>query len=339
MTSASIPDGGVALVLSGAVAKGAFSVGAIGVFAAKGWPIRRIAATSSGALTAAVLGAGVATGQLQHAAEVARNLWLDHGAWGDITHVSWADWLHARGLSDTSKLVALVREGIQRVVESAPGGVRAPVKVTLVTSSLSALPAADESLPRYELGKDFDTSDFLDSARWSEIATWASASASFPGLFSPTMVGGLPCIDGGAVNNAPISYLLDDPQVQTVIVITTESLARPPAAVPGGADLVAKLADILINERVAHDLGQAQRTNTLLRKVTSALDSTGANEQTRAAVLDALSWRDLRLILVCPDPPLPGTALSAFSNRELRREYIEAGRVAAEKALGDLVGR
>jgi hypothetical protein len=49
MTSASIPDGGVAVVLSGAVAKGAFSVGAIGAFAARGWPIRRIAATSSGA--------------------------------------------------------------------------------------------------------------------------------------------------------------------------------------------------------------------------------------------------------------------------------------------------
>ena len=106
------------------------------------------------------------------------------------------------------------------------------------------------------------------------------------------------------------------------------------SAVPGGADLVAKLADILINERIAHDLNQAQRTNTLLRSVTSALDSTGASAQTRAAVLEALGWRDLRLILVCPDPPLPGTALSGFSDRELRRAYIEAGRVAAEKALG-----
>src|SRR5258708_36685603 len=102
MAIASIPDCGVALVLSGAVAKGAFGVGAIGVFAAKGWPIRRIAATSSGALTAAVLGAGVATGQLDHASEIARSLWLDHGAWGDITHVSWPDWLHGRALSDTS---------------------------------------------------------------------------------------------------------------------------------------------------------------------------------------------------------------------------------------------
>ena len=336
MTSARIPDGGVALVLSGAVAKGAFSVGALGAFAARGWSIRRIAATSSGALTAAVLGAGIATGRLPFAAEVAKSLWLDHGAWSDITHLSWSDWLHGRGLSDTSKLVALVQEGIQRVVEGAPGGVRAPVKVTLVTSSLSALPAADDPLPRYELDKDFDATDFLDSAMWSEIATCAAASASFPGLFSPTMIDGLPCIDGGAVNNAPISCLLHDPQVQTVIVITTESLASAPAPEPepSGMALVAKLADILINERIAHDLGMAQRTNTLLRSVTFALDSTGATAQTRAAVLDALGWRDLRLILVCPDTPLPGTALSAFADRNLRQAYIEAGRVAAEKALG-----
>ncbi|MGO9838561.1 MAG: patatin-like phospholipase family protein [Polyangiaceae bacterium] len=334
MTSARIPDGGVALVLSGAVAKGAFSVGAIGVFAARGWPIRRIAATSSGALTAAVLGAGIATGRLQYAAEVAQSLWLDHGAWGDITHLSWTDWLHARGISDTSKLVALVQEGIQRVVESAPGGVRAPVKVTLVTSRLSALPAAGEPLPRYELDKDFDASDFVDGAMWSEIATCAAASASFPGLFAPTMLDGLPCIDGGAVNNAPISCLLDDPQVQTVIVITTESRVSALAPEPVGVDLIAKLADILINERIVHDLGLAEGTNTLLRRVTSALDATGANAQTRAAVLGALGWRDLRLILVCPDTPLEGTALSTFADRNLRHAYIEAGRVAAEKALG-----
>jgi hypothetical protein len=68
--------------------------------------------------------------------------------------------------------------------------------------------------------------------------------------------------------------------------------------------------------------------------VTSALDSTGATAQTRAAVLGALDWRDLRLILVCLDTPLPGTALSAFADRNLRQAYIEAGHVAAEKALG-----
>jgi predicted acylesterase/phospholipase RssA len=333
MTSARIPEGGVALVLSGAVAKGAFSVGAIGEFAARGWPIRRIAATSSGALTAAVLGAGIATGRLPFAAEVAKSLWLDHGAWGDITHLSWHNWLHARGLSDTSKLVSLVQEGIQRVVESSPGSVRAPVKVTLVTSSLRALPAADEALPRYELDKDFDERDFVDSAMWPEIATCAAASASFPGLFSPTVLDGLPCIDGGAVNNAPISCLLDDPQVQTVIVITSESLASAPTPELGGAELVAKLADILINERIAHDLAMAERTNTLLRSVTSALDSTSATPETRAGVLGALGWRDLRLILVCPDTPLPGTALSAFADRNLRQAYIEAGRVAARKVL------
>ncbi len=268
------------------------------------------------------------------AADVAKSLWLDHGAWGDITHLSWANWLHARGLSDTSKLVSLVREGIQRVVESAPGGARAQVKVTLVTSSLTALPAVDEPLPRYELDKDFDENDFVDRARWSEIATCAAASASFPGLFSPTLLDGLPCTDGGAVNNAPISCLLDDPMVQTVIVITTESRTSAPAPELGGPDLVAKLADILINERIAHDLGAARRTNTLLRSVTSALDTTGATAETRAAVLGALGWRDLRLILVCPDTPLPGTALSAFADRDLRQAYIDAGRVAAEKVLG-----
>ena len=121
--------------------------------------------------------------------------------------------------------------------------------------------------------------------------------------------------------------------VRAVIVVTTESRASAPAPELGGPDLVAKLADILINERIAHDLGAARKTNTLLRSVTSALNATGATAQTRAAVLGALGWRDLRLLLVCPDTPLPGTALSAFADRNLRQAYIDAGRVAAEKVL------
>jgi NTE family protein len=326
-------EGRTALVLAGAVAQGAFGAGAVSYLADNDVRIGPIAATSSGALTAAVVAAGVATGELAYAAGVAKDLWLDHAAWKDIAHVSPADWLHARGVMDTSRVIAIVREGIQRVVEHARGRREpAATTLTLVMTSLGALANDVEPLPTYEKAVVFATADLLAPTKWDAIATAAAASATFPGVFAPTIVDGTPCIDGGAVNNAPISYALDDPGVRRVIVVTSES-SHPPETRIGGAELIEKLADIVIHERIAHDLAVANKTNALLKDVKAALESTGATDETRAEVLRALGWRELDLRVIRPAPPLSGTSFSGFSDRALRQEYIEAGARAAAVAL------
>lgn len=332
MASAGIADGAVALVLAGAVAKGPFGVGAISALAAKGLPIRRIAATSSGALTAAVIGAGVATGQLVKAATVASELWLDHGAWTDIQHVSLGDWLHARGLLDTSRVVSLVEEGLRRVVEPV-SEVRARCRVTFATTSLLPLKDPVSPLPTYERAVHFEAADFVDRDKWPSIALAAAASATFPGVFAPTALDDRPSIDGGAVNNAPIAYVLDEPSVRTIFIVTSE--AREPTAAPelGGINLVGRIADIAINERISHDLGVAWRTNDRLKGVKTALESTRASRETTDAVLGALGWRELDLVLIGPDEELPGSSFSGFFRRELRQQYIQAGERAASDAL------
>jgi predicted acylesterase/phospholipase RssA len=323
---------GVALVMAGAVAKGAFGVGALSSVAGRNLPIRRIAATSSGALTSTVIAAGVATGQLELAATVAKELWLDHGAWGDIQHVSLGDWFHARGLLDTSKLVAIALEGIRRVVERSPS-VKTSCRVTFLTTSLHPLPDAVGPLPTYEWGVSFEAADFVDSTKWSAIATAAAASASFPGVFAPTRLDDRPCIDGGAVNNAPIGWVLDDPSVSRILIITSEAAEPLQAEQLGGVDLVGKIAEIAINERVSHDLAVARRTNERIDRVQAALESTGAGKETRDAVLGALGWRKLELVLIRPDRELSGSPFSGFFNRALREEYVQAGQRAAESAL------
>jgi predicted acylesterase/phospholipase RssA len=323
---------GVALVLAGAVSKGAFGVGAIAAIAPKGLPIRRIAATSSGALTAAVIGAGLATGQIELAAKVARELWLEHGAWSDIQHVTLGDWFHVRGVLDTSRLVALVREGIERVVNGSSGGLK-PAHVTFVTASLNPLPDTAGPLPTYELAIAFDAEAFVNSDKWNEIATAAAASATFPGVFAPTRVGDAPCVDGGAVNNAPIAYAIDDPSISQVIVITSEAGEGQAAPQFGGPDLVSRVADIVINERVSNDIAVAKKTNDRLDKVISALRATNASPETTAAVIDALGWRKLALTLIRPDKELGGNAFSGFFDKARRQEYIEAGERAAAQAL------
>jgi predicted acylesterase/phospholipase RssA len=323
---------GAALVLAGAVAKGSFGVGASSVVAQRNVRIRRIAATSSGALTSAVLGAGVATGQLAYAAEVATDLWLDHGAWTDIQHVSLTDWFHARGLLDTSRLVAITLEGIRRVVERS-SAVPVACRVTFLTTSVAPLRDTVSPLPTYERSIHFDAADFVDATQWEAIATAAAASATFPGVFAPTEFEGSPYIDGGAVNNAPIGYVLDDPAVSRVFVITSEATELQPPAKLGGLDLIAKIADVAINERISHDLGVAKRANERLASVKAALGSTGASPQTTDAVLRALGWRDVDLVVISPGVALPGNAFAGFFDRALRQAYIQAGIRAAEEAL------
>jgi NTE family protein len=329
MTSNGEGHGGVALVLAGAVAKGSFAIGVVSYLAERKEPIRCIAGTSAGALVAAVIGAGVATGQFAYAADCVARLWLERGSFGDIAHLSFDDLLHARGVFDTSKVVALVHEAIRSIVEHG-GEAGANVRVTLVTTSLNAQPDPDGPIPTYENPVHFETRDFMDSGRWSAIAEAAAASAAFPVLFAPTVVDGKPCIDGGAVNNTPISYVLDDKSVDTVFVVTTEPAVQPSS---GGTQVIGRLAEILVNERMSHDLAVAKKTNARLRRVIEALDETGATKDTRSRVLQALGWRDIQLHLVRPDTPLAGNSFSAFRDRKLREEYMVAGRRAAEKAL------
>jgi len=329
-----------AMVLAGAVARGAFAVGAVSVVAEAGIRVRRIAATSSGALTAAIVGAGIASGRFARAVDVASNLWEKHGAWSDIAHVSLGALLHGEGVLDTSKLAGLVKEGIAEVLRGANGGeAQAPasehVKVTLVATDLGGSAGGAGRLPTYERAIPFTSADFLDSRRWADIATAAAASATFPGLFAPTMIGDAPCIDGGAVNNGPISYLLDDPTVQRVFIVTSHP--STPVALPeplGGMELVGQMADVVISERLSRDLDRAMKTNLLLERVKAAMAEAGLSESGSSSVLRALGWRELDLRLICPETALAGTSFTAFSDATLRTEYVAAGMRAARRVLG-----
>ncbi len=304
-------------------------------FAARGWPIRRVAATSSGALTAQSSAPASPPDGCGWPRTSRRIQWLDHGAWGDITHLSWANWLHARGLSTlrSSSPWGPRRHPASR--RECPWRRASPGQGHLVTSSLTALPAVDEPLPRYGLDKDFDENDFVDRARWSEIATCAAASRFVPG----------PVLSHPARRPSLHRRGLREQRAHLVPPRRSDGASRHRhhdgvarlRLAPGWArtDLVAKLADILINERIAHDLGAARRTNTLLRSVTSALDTTGAT-----AGRGPGGPRRARMARPAPDPSLPGHSAArhgslAFADRDLRQAYIDAGRVAAEKVLGE----
>jgi predicted acylesterase/phospholipase RssA len=320
----------VGLVLSGAVAQGGFEAGALSALAAKTPGILSIAGTSSGALNATVAAAGVAAGRLDRAATVLKKLWIEDGSWQHIADVTLSDWLHLRGAFDTKRLQSLIMEAIGEVLDGWKGE-PTPVTLTLVTTNLDALPRTKGTvpLPTYEEAIPFTAESIVNRDNWKRIANAAAASATFPGLFSPTSFDGAPCIDGGAVNNAPISHVLDNPNVDTVVIVTTESPKIPQKASLGGAALVSRVAAALINECIAYDITEAQKVNARYKAIAGALDAAAVSADTKARVLDASGYRLIQLYLVQPENPLPGDSFSGFLHRDQRMAYVEAGEHAS----------
>ncbi len=70
-----------ALVLSGAVAKGAFQAGVLEELARARMPIARIVAASAGAMNGAAFAAGLRFGRVELAAEVIVETWLRDATW------------------------------------------------------------------------------------------------------------------------------------------------------------------------------------------------------------------------------------------------------------------
>jgi len=323
-----------ALVLSGAVAKGPFHAGAFSALVERGEAIHAVVGTSAGALTAAMIGAGLLSGKPGAAAEEISRLWLDKAAWKEFAVLSGRSLLKIQGLFRSDKVKQLLGESVDRMVASR-GEWLSDVSVTLVATHLNGQPnTANPNRPwrtTYEWPLRFFAMDYLDEARRARLVQAATASATFPGLFSPELVDGVPCVDGGAVNNAPLSHAIEDPSIERVIVVSPQPPVPAPPASLGGLGLLGHLVDILINERLHRDLQLAHRINKRL----DALDRITADlaPEKREAIFKTLHWRKLEIVEIRPADSLPGNALTGFWDKEARNLYYEAGRRRAFEAL------
>jgi hypothetical protein len=135
------------------------------------------------------------------------------------------------------------------------------------------------------------------------------------------------------VNNAPISWAIEE-GADRVIVVTGAPSAEPAEGKLAFFDLVGKEVDIAINERLFRDLRQARTINDKLSKLAQELERQGASQEQRSAALGSLGWKPLEIVEIRPTEPLAGNAFSGLSQPELRREYLNVGRRAAQRALG-----
>jgi NTE family protein len=330
------PGSRIAVILAGAVAKGAFEAGALKVLAEKlaasDGRIVRIVAASSGALNATLLAAAVHAGNLPEATANLARLWVREGGLFHAFHLNLGDFFTLKGVSDQRNLLQLLSSHVK------PRSSGEEIELRIVVASLrgAAGQIGNNAATTYETTFRFTKSHFESQEGLDKVFAAAAASSSFPGAFAPFDLGPPvgPCVDGGAVNNTPVKHALENASVDSIVVIGATVENAPPGSFDdlSGSSLAGHVADVLINERLYRDLREAERVNTGLRN----LDALGLPPETLARVKTAIGWtgrRPVPILRVRPLAPLPGNSFSGFVSPSLREQYVALGEQRAREVL------
>lgn len=327
----------IAVVLAGAVAKGAFEAGAIHELAHRNVKIVRIVATSSGALNGALLASGVRTRSIAAAGDRLVELWRDRAGWSDVFHASFHAVTSRQGLSDRTRVLELLR----REIQPSPQGDDVALRLLVAPLAGTTGVIGDHPATTFEAMLEFFGVDFATQPALERVFDAATASSAFPLVFAPVDLGPLgPCVDGGAVNNTPVKWALDgteDEHIDVVIVVATSpELRTTPPGELHGTGLASHLADMLIGERLYRDLHEAEDINERLAALDTLVTHGVLTRVQLDQVLAAIGWqgsRRVKLLQIRPLGELPGSSFSGFFDEKLREQYIATGIDRARAVL------
>jgi len=331
-----------ALVLAGAVVKGAFEAGALEVIAARGVTVPRIVAASSGALNGAAYAAGVRARREVDAVRDLVRVWEEEATLCGTLHPSCRAMLGRRGISDQESLLRLLRRHVRPCVVPDP----APIDFHVMLATLRGRQghidgelATTYSEIQSFTGASFDTREELE-----RVFVAATASSALPVLFAPVDVPGVgPCTDGGLVNNTPIGTAFgpdpSDPLGAILVVTPTPALLTTPSPDPRGLQLLAHQLDMVFAEWLFQDLRRATCLNEGLVRLDALAARRGWSEEDVEAIKVALDLgrvRPVPIVSIRPLEALPGTIFSGFTDRGVRRAYLQLGRERAAQVLDGL---
>ena len=336
---------GAAIVVGGAVAKGAFAAGALAYVTEKlqqeNRPIRSLVGTSSGALNATKIACGVRAGEPARAANELVELWLSTARARKFAEIDPWSALVWHGISGSDKVMEILEKACP--IPESPEHLRS-VALRIVVATLRGGPQAHTSFEQVER---FQDADFENGELRERMFQAAAASAAVPYAFKPVSLSDVgACVDGGLVNNTPIKEAIaHDPNIDRVIVIVAEPadmrLSEKRAESLANVSLAVRLLDMTVNERLARDLQEAKDVNDWLETLDGLVADGQMTSAVRKKVIESLYHRDARdfrhidLIEIRPAAELPGNPFKGFFCDRLRSEYVNRGREAADKAWSE----
>jgi predicted acylesterase/phospholipase RssA len=330
-----------ALVLTGAVVKGAFAAGALAVLskptvkAQLGVDVTRIVGASSGAINGAYYAAAIRSGTEAEAGNRLAELWIDHATVRDAVEVNLHDLVTEQGISDAGKLVALMRRYLR------PSPTVRPIDLCVVVTNADGeeVDLGGRPATTFEHTFELKADDFATEGAIERVYAAVAASAALPFLYAPVSLrlGGraIQGLDGGLVNDAPLGLGLSGAHdISRVFVVVPFPRVQSERADLHGRALASHIFDMLVQERLFRDLDAVARANRLLEQLPTLI----RDPAQLAAVQASLGWagrRPVRVVEIRPPAALPGDTFSGFWSRELREEYVREGVAAAEGVVAE----
>lgn len=323
-----------AIVLPGAVARGAYEAGVLDALAQRGVKINHIVATSSGALNGLAFAVGVRRGkEKQFAAELV-NFWITKGCWKKSFNFRPWNFFTGRGISNQDCLRKLIKEIVNHDQSPSP---KHHVEFKVIVTPLNGVEGyvGERCSTTYEEILSFKDEDFDTEESLERIFDVVLAACAFPGLFSSVSIPKLgKCVDGGVVNNAPISYAVENPNVHQVFVPIPFSSVMPKNDWKGGFTLLNHLIAILINERLFRDLKNAHVINCQSLKLDEMVKEGFLNLEQAKRIRSDLSITPSAIVEIRPRAHLNCSPFTAFFFRKEREDLVAEGRKAALAAVG-----
>lgn len=296
-----------ALVLSGGGAKGAFQIGALEVFYARGFEFDVISGISVGALN----GAMIATGQFEQLQRL----------WQTLTR---SDILERRSLAGVIKQFLLHKIGL----EKPPLGLNNPAPLKRLLSN--HLLGQEVTIPYHFGFVKLETGDFVNATVRrnghridEEDILRILASSAIPVQFDPVNFHGQTLVDGGIRNITPIAEVLPYNPDEAVIIPTEPIGNREDnVEVKDILQIAKRTVNVMLEEIFNEDIKRFTETNRLVKQA--------VEQDLILKKPNGVPYRYIEPYIVAPEKTL-GDSLN-FSEEMLQDRY-EKGKARAERIL------
>ncbi len=261
--------------------------------------------------------------------------WITGGGWGNSLSLNPLNLLTGRGFSDSSNLLKMLNSLIMPCTSTVKNNVELRIIVSPLNGKTSHI--GNKSATSYEQVLSFSNDDFDTKQGLAKIFQATTAACAFPGLYAPITLPTLgPCMDGGAVNNAPIKYALSNQNVGHIIMAVPFPANIAPKKSLRGMSLLNHFIEILINERLYRDLKEAHSINDEVAALKKLTDKKLINAKQLEDILKILKMRKVEITEIRPGKSLSANSFSGFFSKKVRISLVADGQKAAVECLAEI---
>lgn len=272
----------IALVLGGGGARGAAHIGVLELLEQEHVPITCMVGTSMGGLTAGAFAAGLSPTQMREK--------LDQADWADMFLDS-ADYsqMGYRNKRATKRFLSGTQLGVTQKGLQLKPGVIAGTKIKLFFNHLIGADKGDVNIENLPIPIAIIATDIGTGQKYifnkGNLSLAMRASMSVPGIMTPVDIEGHKLVDGGLVDNLPVTVARKLCNPDIIIAVNVSSKLKPADQVNSLLSITGQMIGILTNQNVAQSIASLTPKDIYIKPDLGDFSATDFAHYTEAANL------------------------------------------------------